>query len=149
MAESVVRLQSGLGDQLLDNLQEALQPIEAISDPLLRYHHAAEAETLLLHAADWLTDLRAFSAHRLHEGGASYAAIAAKIGLSRARAQQLVNRGREVDAKTAGLLWRHTQLIEEGRELRSQVRTQLDEGRRLRESVARARRLRARNRNLR
>jgi hypothetical protein len=150
MADSADRLEEErFGDRLEESLEDALEPIEAILDPLSRYQQAARAEAFLLRAADWLTDLRASSTLRLHESGASYATIAEKIGLSRARAQQLVNRGREVDARTTGLIRRQSELIAAGRGLRRRMQEEVEEGRRLRERMESARRLRARNRRLR
>ena len=149
MAESADRIAESVERSFEESLEGALLPLEAIADPLNRYKQAARAEALLLHAADWLTDLRASSTLKLHDGGASYAAIAEKIGLSRARAQQLVNRGREVEARTSGLLRKHTELLSAGRTLGESMRLHIAEGRRLREDMDQARRLRARNRRAR
>ena len=46
--------------------------------------------------ADRLADARASVVSGMHKGGLSYAQIAAAAGLSRARAQQLAERGRKL-----------------------------------------------------
>lgn len=149
MAENADRIDELLADRLEKDLECALLPIEGIVDPLSRYQQAARAEAFLLRAADWLTDLRAASTLRLHESGASYAIIAEKIGLSRARAQQLVNRGREVEVKTAAHVLRQSELLGTGRALWEQMRQRLEENRALREGGEQSRRMRARNRRIR
>ncbi|HEX4214693.1 MAG TPA: hypothetical protein VIA06_15350 [Candidatus Dormibacteraeota bacterium] len=149
MADSADRIEEFFADTVERDLEGALLPIEGITDPLSRYKQAARAEAFLLRAADWLTDVRAASTLRLHEGGASYAMIAEKIGLSRARAQQLVNRGREVETDTAGLVRRQAELLSTGRTLRERMRQRVEESRRIREAAEQSRRLRARNRRVR
>lgn len=149
MADGADGPAEAFGDRLEESLEGVLQAIEGIADPLSRYQQAARAEAFLMHAANWLTDLRASSTLRLHESGASYAAIAEKIGLSRARAQQLVNRGREVDSRSSGLLRRQTELIVAGHDHRAVMREEVEEGRHLGERTETARKLRARNRRFR
>ena len=149
MAESADRITETAEQRFEESLEGALLPIGAVADPLNRYRQAARAEALLMHAADWLTDLRASSTLELHDDGASYATIADKIGLSRARAQQLVNRGREIEARTSGLLRKQSELLSTGRTLRESMRQHIEEGRRIREGIEQARRLRARNRRAR
>lgn len=75
---------------------DALRPLWEIADPLDRYRRAAERELLHREAAKRLVELRAMAALELHERGASYARIADGIGLTRARAQQLVQQGRKL-----------------------------------------------------
>jgi hypothetical protein len=70
--------------------------IEAIADPLERYALATEAQARHEAAARRLGEVRALAALRIHELGASYATIAHVTGLSRARAQQLVEAGRRL-----------------------------------------------------
>jgi hypothetical protein len=75
--------------------------IEAIADPLERYALATEAQARHEAAARQLGEVRALAALRIHELGASYATIAHVTGLSRARAQQLVEAGRRLKASRA------------------------------------------------
>jgi hypothetical protein len=82
---------------------EALRPPWEIADPLDRYRRAREQELMHRQAAKRLVELRAMAALELHEGGASYARIAHGIGLTRARAQQLVQRGRKLREDADGL----------------------------------------------
>jgi len=70
----------------------------AIDDPLARYQACRDLETLAEAWVARLADLRGRAAAEMHVDGASYAAIAALIGVSRSRAQQLVARGADVVA---------------------------------------------------
>jgi hypothetical protein len=79
-----------------------LRPLEAIEDPLCRYREAVAAESLHRAALRRLVDVRALSALELHERGSSYGRIADSVGLTRARAQQLVQRGRVVQGLLDG-----------------------------------------------
>ncbi|HZU18870.1 MAG TPA: hypothetical protein VFD01_20010 [Candidatus Dormibacteraeota bacterium] len=75
---------------------DEIAAIEAIADPLERYALATEAQVRHEAAARRLEEVRALAALRIHELGASYATIAHVTGLSRARAQQLVEAGRRL-----------------------------------------------------
>ncbi len=80
---------------------EEIAAIEAIADPLEQYTLATEAQTRHEAAARRLGEVRALATLRIHELGASYATIAHVTGLSRARAQQLVEAGRRLKAGRA------------------------------------------------
>lgn len=68
----------------------------SIDDPLDRYQRALVEQRAAEIAATRAADLRARVCAELHLDGWSYARIATAIGVTRARAQQLVNRGRDV-----------------------------------------------------
>lgn len=77
--------------------REALRDAyRSCDDPLDRYQAAARWSTTAQGLVSWLSDLRARALAELHVEGWSYAKIAAETGLTRARVQQLVERGREV-----------------------------------------------------
>lgn len=65
-------------------------------DPLDRAHAAAQWATTADGLVSFLADLRARALAELHVEGWSYGRIAEATGLSRARVQQLVERGRAV-----------------------------------------------------
>lgn len=76
------------------DVEERRPKLEAVADPLDRYRMASEQEALHRAAARRMVELRAMAALELHENGVSYRRIATGIGLTRARAQQLVQQGR-------------------------------------------------------
>ena len=63
---------------------------------LARYSALTAGQVLQQAVADRLADARASVVSGMHKGGLSYAQIAAAAGLSRARAQQLAERGRKL-----------------------------------------------------
>lgn len=63
-------------------------------DPLPAYLEATRAQALHQAVAAAIADRRAVLLARMHDGGASYRQIADVTGLTRARVQQLVERGR-------------------------------------------------------
>lgn len=65
-------------------------------DPLDRYELAGRKQVEAQEAVVRLSDLRARALAELHVDGWSFAKIAAATGITRARAQQLVERGRDV-----------------------------------------------------
>jgi DNA-directed RNA polymerase specialized sigma24 family protein len=69
-----------------------------LDDPLERYARAGAEQAAAEQLVSYLTDLRARCLAELHVDGWSYARIAGSTGLSRARVQQLVERGRDVVA---------------------------------------------------
>ncbi len=75
---------------------ETIAAIEAIGDPLDRYARATEEQTRHEDAAQQAGQVRALAALAIHELGASYATIAHVTGLTRSRAQQLVEAGRRL-----------------------------------------------------
>ncbi|MGV7251943.1 helix-turn-helix domain-containing protein [Mycobacterium kansasii] len=68
----------------------------SIDDPLARYEHAGREQQSAEAVVTRMSDLRARCLAELHADGWSYATIAAATGLSRARVQQLVQRGADV-----------------------------------------------------
>ena len=82
----------------LPGSEEAIDAIEAIGDPLDRYARATEEQARYEHAAKRAGQIRALAALAIHELGASYATIAHVTGLTRSRAQQLVEVGRRLRA---------------------------------------------------
>jgi hypothetical protein len=80
--------------------------MEAIADPLDRYCVARDEEVLLRAAASRLVEVRAIALLELHEAGESYRAIADRIGLTRARAQQLVQQGKQLRQRGHDILGR-------------------------------------------
>ena len=79
-----------------DSTDETIAAIEAIGDPLDRYARATEEQTRHEDAAQQAGQVRALAALAIHELGASYATIAHVTGLTRSRAQQLVEAGRRL-----------------------------------------------------
>jgi hypothetical protein len=75
---------------------ETIAAIEAIGDPLDRYARATEEQSRYEDAAQQAGQVRALAALAIHELGASYATIAHVTGLTRSRAQQLVESGRRL-----------------------------------------------------
>ena len=75
---------------------ETIAAIEALGDPLDRYARATEEQTRYENAAQQAGRLRALAALAIHDLGASYATIAHVTGLTRSRAQQLVETGRKL-----------------------------------------------------
>ena len=69
---------------------------DMLADPLDRYSKAGQAQAAAEAVVTRLSDLRARCLAELHADGHSLAQIARATGLSRARAQQLVERGRDV-----------------------------------------------------
>ena len=67
-----------------------------IDDPLDRYERAVQEQAAAEEAVTRLSDLRARCLAELHYDGWSYAKIAEAVGISRARVQQLVERGSDV-----------------------------------------------------
>jgi DNA-directed RNA polymerase specialized sigma24 family protein len=67
-----------------------------IDDPLARYVAATRAQGALVAQVEEMTDLRARAVADLHVDGWSMARIAGALGVSRGRAHQLVERGRDV-----------------------------------------------------
>ena len=67
-----------------------------IADPVARYGRAGQEQAAAEAVVTRLSDLRARCLAELHTDGWSYARIAQETGLSRARVQQLVERGRDV-----------------------------------------------------
>lgn len=92
---TIVRLGHPAGPAGAD---ETIAAIEAIGDPLDRYARATEEQTRYENAAQQAGRLRALAALAIHELGASYATIAHVTGLTRSRAQQLVEAGRKLRA---------------------------------------------------
>ena len=73
--------------------------VEDLADPTLLYVRATKLHATFTAAAAECTRLRAEAAARLHTDGMSYARIAAHLGgMSRGRAQQLVEQGRRAIA---------------------------------------------------
>ena len=66
--------------------------VEDLADPTLLYVRATQLHVLHTAIANELAQLRAEAAGRLHADGMSYARIAAHLGMSRGRAQQLVGK---------------------------------------------------------
>ena len=73
----------------------AVDPVPA--SRLAAYRRACKAQDKAEASASRAADLRARALADLHAEGWTYWAIAAGTGLSRARVQQLVERGREVE----------------------------------------------------
>lgn len=67
-----------------------------IDDPLARFEASGRRMAEAEKAVGRLADLRARALAELHVDGWSFASIAAATGMTRARAQQLVQRGRDV-----------------------------------------------------
>lgn len=82
----------------LPGSEEAIDVVEAIADPLDRYARATEEQGRYEQAAKRAGQIRALAALAIHELGASYATIAHVTGLTRSRAQQLVEAGRRLRA---------------------------------------------------
>jgi len=80
----------------LPKSDDAISAIEAIGDPLDRYARATEEQSRYEVAAQRAGKIRALAALAIHELGASYATIAHVTGLTRSRAQQLVEAGRRL-----------------------------------------------------
>lgn len=66
------------------------------TDPLAMYRDAVDRQRAAEADVKRWTDARAVAVASMASGGMSLAEIAAELGLSRARAQQLVARGRTV-----------------------------------------------------
>lgn len=69
---------------------------ERDADDMKRWTHLSTCPALLAAVTERVHDERAVLAERWHRNGDSFATIGTRIGLSRARAQQLVERGRLV-----------------------------------------------------
>ncbi|HKA13344.1 MAG TPA: hypothetical protein VKI99_23040 [Candidatus Dormibacteraeota bacterium] len=95
---TIVRLGRPSGPDGPDGADETIAAIEALGDPLDRYARATEEQTRYENAAQQAGRLRALAALAIHELGASYATIAHVTGLTRSRAQQLVETGRKLRA---------------------------------------------------
>lgn len=67
-----------------------------IDCPLDRYERACREQTAAEAAVTKMSDLRARCLAELHHDGWSHAKIAEAVGISRSRAQQLVERGGDV-----------------------------------------------------
>jgi len=65
-------------------------------DPLARYNALTARQAWYQAVSESLADPRAALVWEMHASGASYGQIAALIGVNRARAQQLSERGREL-----------------------------------------------------
>jgi protein tyrosine phosphatase (PTP) superfamily phosphohydrolase (DUF442 family) len=77
-----------------DDIDEFLAPLREVADPLERFCRAGAQAALYREVADELYRLRALAALEMAEAGASLSTIANLTGLSRARAQSLVEDGR-------------------------------------------------------
>jgi DNA-directed RNA polymerase specialized sigma24 family protein len=73
-----------------------LADFEPMPDPLERYHRVSSDIELHSAVVKRLAREREACVVILHDAGSSYASIAGTTGLSRARVQQLVERGRRV-----------------------------------------------------
>ena len=82
----------------LPGSEEAIDAVEALADPLDRYARATEEQGRYEQAARRAGQIRALAALAIHELGASYGTIAHVTGLTRSRAQQLVEAGRRLRA---------------------------------------------------
>jgi len=69
---------------------------ERDADDMKWWTHLSTRPALLARVTERVHDERAAVAERWHRNGDSFATIGARTGLSRARAQQLVERGRLV-----------------------------------------------------
>jgi hypothetical protein len=78
------------------DVEAFVAPLRAVSDALERFQRAGAEAELHRAVADELFRLRALAALQMSEEGASLARIADATGLSRARAQHLVEQGREL-----------------------------------------------------
>lgn len=68
--------------------------MSAMRELTTRYVEATERESMRRIEADQAAEDRASALAEMHELGASYGKLAELVGLSRARVQQLVERGR-------------------------------------------------------
>ena len=83
--------------QALDAGEDVARVVGAIADlpdPLERYRRASQVQDLHRSVTDDLGHVREYAIGELHDEGRSYAEIARLTGLTRARVQQLVERGR-------------------------------------------------------
>jgi len=67
------------------------------------YAHLSSRQALLTAAASRVADLRAGTVAGMHAEGLSYARIAGTVGMSRARVQQLVERGGQTTSRSQNL----------------------------------------------
>jgi hypothetical protein len=122
---------AGLSAERERELEEWLRPIADISDPRERYRVAAEAEAFHRVTARRFVELRALSTLQLHEEGDSYAKIASFVGLTRARAQQLVEMGWALVEESRQLRQRGTRAATWSRVLRARSERAADHARQL------------------
>ena len=121
----------------LSNRERGRPTLEAVVDPLDRYRLASEQETLHRAAVRRMVELRAIAALELHESGASYRRIASGIGLTRARAQQLVQQGRALRGEAHQLAVRRRAAGRQAEELAERTRLLIDRGREILSEAAR------------
>lgn len=120
-------------DQAADEgkLEHRVLMLETVADSLDRYRLATEQEALHRAAARRMVELRAMAALELHENGASYRHIAGGIGLTRARAQQLVQQGRALREEAHKLGDRRRAAGRHAERLAEQTRLLIDRGRQI------------------
>ena len=82
----------------LPNNNEFLRWLETVDDPAERFALASKVLAQQSEAGSRLAAIRAAAAAATYEGS-SYGQVAARLGISRSRAQQLVNEGRGGPAK--------------------------------------------------
>jgi hypothetical protein len=82
----------------LPNNEEFLRWLETVDDPAERFALASKVLAHQSEAGARLAAIRAAAAAATYEG-ASYGQVAARLGISRSRAQQLVNEGKATEAK--------------------------------------------------
>lgn len=83
-----------------DTVEVYVLPLRNLPDPLERFVRSGVAAAHHRAVADELFRLRALAALEMSEAGDSLATIARATGLSRARAQRLVEQGREARTHT-------------------------------------------------
>jgi hypothetical protein len=81
------------------NNDEFLRWLETVDDPAERFELASKVLVQQTEASARLAAIRAAAAAATYEGR-SYGQVAARLGISRSRAQQLVNEGRATTART-------------------------------------------------
>jgi hypothetical protein len=82
------------------NNNEFLQWLETVDDPAERFALASEVLARQTESSSRLAAIRAAAAAATYEGS-SYGQVAARLGISRSRAQQLVNEGKAAPARAA------------------------------------------------
>ncbi len=90
-------------DALRDAYLAAAAAVEATRDPDEAFRHATELREATDRIVGAAAKLRARMAHRIWQAeGMSLAKLAARIGMSKARADQLIRAARPTDARRGG-----------------------------------------------
>src|SRR6266513_269963 len=98
--QPMAHLFQGHHGQVAEAVLEALRGYE---DPVVRYANLSRAQAIYEELVRKIGAERAVAAREMHDGGRSYAQIAETAGITRARAQQLVEKASQANtSKKAG-----------------------------------------------